>query len=55
MIVNTSKNNKQHRRKITQGKILIEERNSMIEEQFKELWHDCSFNLEPSPPLLTSL
>ena len=36
MIVNTSKNNKQHRRKITQGKILIEERNSMIEEQFKE-------------------
>ena len=36
MIVNTSKNNKQHQRKITQGEILREERNSMIEEQFEE-------------------
>ena len=36
MIVNTRKNNKQHRRKITRGEILREERNSMIEEQFEE-------------------
>ena len=35
MIVNTSKNNKQHRRKITQGEILREERNSMKKNDSK--------------------
>ena len=38
MMLKTRKNNKQHQRKKkrTQGTILREERNSMIEEQFEE-------------------